>query len=79
MGMFLQNKKIIFWTFSGKHVSTACWNDNHCMAEVKERKGSIWTSTGVIQNRKLCLFLEEALYVFLTVLICWIADICNPP
>lgn len=64
MGMFLLKKLIIFWAFSRKHVSMACWNDKHCMAEVTEIKGSIWTSTGVIRNGKLYLFLEEALYVF---------------
>ncbi|KAG9459621.1 hypothetical protein H6P81_004129 [Aristolochia fimbriata] len=46
-----------------KNVSRARWDENINLAEVIERKGAIWTSTGIVRNKKLYLFLEETLFL----------------
>lgn len=40
-------------------VSRARWIEEIGMAEVIEKKGSLWGTTGVIRNSKLCCHIEE--------------------
>ncbi|XP_077244800.1 uncharacterized protein LOC143884861 [Tasmannia lanceolata] len=46
-----------------KDVSKARWDENMCMAEVIEKKGGMWTTTGIIQNGKLYCLIEEILFL----------------
>ncbi|XP_068635199.1 uncharacterized protein [Aristolochia californica] len=46
-----------------KNVSRARWDEDIYLAEVFESKGAMWTTTGIIRNKKLYLFLEETLFL----------------
>lgn len=46
-----------------KDVSKACWIDEMGMAEVLERKGSLFTSMGIIRNGKIYCSTEETLFL----------------
>lgn len=44
-----------------KASSKACWNTEMGMAEVVERKGQIWNTTGIVRCSKLHCSIEETL------------------
>ncbi|GAA0169837.1 endoribonuclease [Lithospermum erythrorhizon] len=44
-------------------VSKAQWSDELGMAEVVEKKGKVWMTTGITRNGKLFCTLEETLYL----------------
>lgn len=46
-----------------KDISKACWNDEIRMAEVLEKKGRIWTTTGIVRSSKTYCSVEETLYL----------------
>ncbi|WOL02091.1 hypothetical protein Cni_G10810 [Canna indica] len=44
-------------------VSKAHWDEEMDMGEIIEKKGSIWTTTGIIRNGKLYCHIEEILFL----------------
>ncbi|KAL3534390.1 hypothetical protein ACH5RR_002851 [Cinchona calisaya] len=46
-----------------KDLSKARWIDELRMAEVVERKGRMWTTTGIVRNGKIYCSLEETLFL----------------
>ncbi|XP_072972654.1 uncharacterized protein [Typha angustifolia] len=46
-----------------KEVSRARWIDEMGMGEVIEKKGSMWTTTGVVRNGKLYCHIEEIVFL----------------
>ncbi|XP_027066001.2 uncharacterized protein [Coffea arabica] len=46
-----------------KDVSKARWIDDLEMAEVVERKGGMWTSTGIVRRGKIYCSIEETLFL----------------
>lgn len=46
-----------------KEISRARWDEAMGMGEVIEKKGSLWTTTGVIWNGKLYCHIEEILFL----------------
>ena len=42
-------------------MSKALWIDDLEMAEVVERKGGMWTSTGIVRRGKIYCSIEETL------------------
>ncbi|KAK4776752.1 hypothetical protein SAY86_005440 [Trapa natans] len=67
----LKDEEDAFYPLSGsisklqfrKASSRACWNSEVGMAEVVERKGQIWTTTGVLRGGKLYCSIEETLFL----------------
>lgn len=46
-----------------KNISKARWNNEMGMAEVVERRGRMWTTTGIVRNSKLYCSIEETLFL----------------
>ncbi|CAH9118634.1 unnamed protein product [Cuscuta europaea] len=46
-----------------KDISKAKWIDKLGMSEIIERKGRLWTTTGIVRNAKLYSSVEESLYL----------------
>ncbi|OAY72067.1 hypothetical protein ACMD2_09916 [Ananas comosus] len=49
--------------FRRKEVSRARWVEEMGMGEVIEKKGSMWTTTGVVRNGKLYCLIEEIVFL----------------
>ncbi|PKA55743.1 hypothetical protein AXF42_Ash012035 [Apostasia shenzhenica] len=46
-----------------KEISRARWDEKMKMGDVIEKKGSMWTTMGIIRNRKLFCHIEEILFL----------------
>jgi tRNA-splicing endonuclease subunit Sen54 len=46
-----------------KDMSKAIWNNEMKMAEIVEKKGSMWTTTGIARNGKIYCSIEETLFL----------------
>ncbi|KAK8939200.1 hypothetical protein KSP39_PZI010974 [Platanthera zijinensis] len=44
-------------------ISRALWDEKKGMGEIVEKKGSMWTTTGIIRNGKLYCSIEEILFL----------------
>ena len=53
----------LFWKKRRKEISKVQWHEKLGLGEVVEKKGSIWTSTGIVRDGKLYCHIEEILYV----------------
>lgn len=61
--VFILKCWVSFWALIfRKDISKAKWVDKMGMAEIVERKGRLWTTTGMVRDGKLYCSIEETLY-----------------